>query len=296
MSNRGSFQATTVDLRKLQAEECLSFAPLIFHNLRHRNYITFKIFHGNKIAKHKHYCVEQSTQVFPELKSKTEDLQEVTEKLPNVKLPMSLRHLSLMATELKHSVTFLHKEVKTLQQVKYFLLEEAAERQTLTASTCSAGDTRPGERLALLYWVKWAPGANCTQQYSTKLQGRGGQSWQSGTDLPLPNSKTAESHVNFACGRSRKCVGRAHQLYILIASLNLQVQLCSSSTSFSSAVFSSSSSLRTLCIYFCSVRVLSSEVDTMKARAENVGWQKNNQQKILSKECDRKQLWCSLTL
>jgi hypothetical protein len=69
-----------------------------------------------------------------------------------------------MATESKHSVTFGHKEVKALEQVEYFfLLEEAAERYTLTASTCGAGDTRPGERLALLYWVKWAPGANCTQ-------------------------------------------------------------------------------------------------------------------------------------
>ena len=42
---------------------------------------------------------------------------------------MSLRHLSRTATESEHLVTFGHKEVKALQQVKYFfLLEEAVER------------------------------------------------------------------------------------------------------------------------------------------------------------------------
>jgi hypothetical protein len=96
-------------------------------------------------------------------------MQEVAPKFSNLKSLMSLRHLSLTATESKHSVPFVHKQAKALQQEKYFFLEEAAERCTLTASTCSAGDTRPGERLALLYWVKWAPGANCTQWYSTKL-------------------------------------------------------------------------------------------------------------------------------
>lgn len=197
---------------------------------------------------------------------------------------MSLRHLSRTATESKHSVTFGHKEVKAIQQVKYFfLLEEAVERQSLTASTSSAGDTRPGERLALLYWVKWAPGANCTQQYSTKLQGRGGQSWQSGTDLPLPNSKTAESHVHFACGRSRKCVGRTHQLSILIASLNLQALLCSNSTSFSSIIFLLLSH-RIICIYFYSVRCLTNEAATVKATAKNFGWQNNNQHKMFRKD------------
>lgn len=187
----------------------LSLAQLIYHTLRHINYITVKIFRGNEIARRTHYRTEQPTSVFPELKPKTEDLQEVAPQLSDLKFLVSLGHLSLTATESKHSVTFVHKDFKALQQVKYFLLEEAAERQILAASTYSAGDTRSGERLALLYWVKWAPGANCTQQYSTKLQGRGGQSWLSGTDLPLPNSKTAESHVHFACGRSRKCGGRA---------------------------------------------------------------------------------------